>query len=46
MEDHFLKLDGKPEVNLIKMCKKLWEELPEENKIKILELERKKQKDK
>lgn len=46
MEDHFFKLDGKPEVNLIEMGKKLWEELPEENKIKILELERKEQKDK
>ena len=46
MEEHFFKLDGNPEVDLIEMCKKLWDELSEENKIKVLELERKEQEDK
>ena len=46
MEEHFFKLDGNSEVDLIEMCKKLWDELPEENKIKVLELERKEQEDK
>jgi len=45
MVEPFLKLDGEPEVNLIEMCKKLWDELPDENKQIVLELERKEQKD-